>query len=219
MVRKSNLIGRSREYKKQARAGKLPKGLEHLVNKVAWPIAHDTEDIHLACYFDEPHYTVPKRKDLHTGLDIQVPAGTPVYAPVDLTVLVCNIFPDIDKNMVDVHAFDPESGIIYSFMHLNKDSLSEEILQTTSFNRPDAPTTKAGETFAEVGTWTVWEIPEYIDIPKDVLKVYGRRYDHLHLGMRYVGENPWQLYQGTTFNPLKLLEKPTKRENQQHVNK
>jgi len=200
-----HLIGKSNQYERRKVEGELPQGLERFMHSLPWPIGPNTPNLHLACYFNEDNYTDPTY-GLHTGVDMQVQAGTPIYSPEKARVLFFDTR-DTRRGLVDVFLWGIESNIYYGLGHLDKNTVPEKIRKSIDID-PNNPLVDAGEFIGKVGIWPLKLEPE-IEIPIDVEQVYGRDYDHLHFGTRYNPGGYESLLEtglGIQFNPLLVLK-------------
>ena len=205
-----NFIGRSREYNDHLE-GEVPKDLERLVHRLRWPIyLESTPNIHLACYFGEKNYANPRAQfpyDMpHPGLDIQANQGTPILLPTTGRIVKCKV----DKiGGLTVGVYDEENNLAYVFAHLDARQPPCELIEDTHTKWNSPYFLEAGKPIGKIGKWN-YELPDFVNIPGEVLAIYGREFHHVHFEIMYI--NPRQkkprFIEGVyTLNPLLLLQK------------
>lgn len=200
-------FGRTQHLEENFDKGELPFAIKELRHTLPWPIDTEIKNIHIANYFGFPDYITPRFS--HDGVDIQVPAGTPVSAICDLQLGYSD---GPDERGVSNLVFKSDFGLIVRYIHLSPLSIPK-YLQSNSWLESN-PYVKVGDLVGEVGKWPKWGEPKKTGIPKDVQKVYGTSYDHLHLEIQYIpfpfktNEFLWALMgEKNHINPLLLLKK------------
>ena len=199
---KSNLIGHSRDYPQHKDSGQVPTGLEAFVHRLPWPILTTKQDINLACYPGEPHYSAPGWKEPHNGLDIQVREGTPVRLPETARVLYCYV----EYGMAQcIFAQGIESRIVYCFAHLAAKSLPDRVKFQSWFDPDSQAIITRRQMLGRVAHWPNNLGPD-VQVPEDVTTVYDRAYHHLHFDTSYLSSGKLSLVRlGDRFNPLLVL--------------
>ncbi|MFH1065859.1 MAG: M23 family metallopeptidase [Nanoarchaeota archaeon] len=199
-------FGRNREYG-QRLEGKLPKELERLRHSIEWPINPNTADFHLAHYYKEKERTQEGLfVQYHGGIDIQTPAGTPVYAPENGRIIGLEQDEARDLHLADLTLYSPDSGIGYMFAHVRFFELPEKIRNANPEDIYSGIPVEKGEQIAEVGYWP-WELSNYDFLPDEIRKQEGY-FCHLHLETGF-----WPYNAEITrdvderFNPLLILKK------------
>jgi hypothetical protein len=199
-------------------AASLPSDTEPLAHRIPWPVDMTNPLAHLTAYPDDPNYAQPSPNELHGGLDIQLPIGTPILAPEDATVVFVpeQNFNNKAHGMRDVLLYSENSGFAYWLVHLDASSLPERIAERRWFDRYSDVKVRAGEQIGTVGIFFNEymrdhghpELPSMVQVPDDVAEVYGRSYDHLHLEVHHE-PNIHNLHYATRnpVNPLKILRR------------
>jgi len=152
-----------------------------------WPIKLDNLDFHISCYYEEKDYTNPNGDSLypHSGVDIQVERGTSIFAPENCEVITCgNVNHGRIGNLGEIILRNKESKIIYGLTHIDLDSVPKNIRDIQWFDGLEIP---KGEFIGKVGKWP-GELKEDVEIPQDVFEIFGRKYDHLHIGTLESGQ-------------------------------
>ena len=204
---KSNFIGRSREYGSHL-DGTLPEALQQFKHSLRWPIDLDTPNIHLAGYFNEPDYNDPDKNSRHRGLDLQVAAGTKVVSPIRGKAVFHQTDPRT-TDLMNVGVYSEKLGLLCILAHLDTSGiLLPESYPVLRWENQDQ--VYRDMVVGRVAPW-ISRLPEQIAVPKDVRKVYGRTYNHLHLECYYIPNKPRtvnEYYQKRApLNPLLLLRK------------
>ncbi|MCX6750289.1 MAG: M23 family metallopeptidase, partial [Candidatus Pacearchaeota archaeon] len=158
---KENFIGNTRKYEEKLKEALLnykERYYEDFLNKFQfsadWPILLDTQNFHLACYFEEDNYAFPTKGMKHTGIDIQVSKGTKIFAPENGKIFYCYHHPADYEEMSNVVFQGIESKLFYHFCHIEKNSITKERFLSR------------GDLLCNVGNWT-WRIDSR-KIPKEV---------------------------------------------------
>ncbi len=195
-------FGRNKEYE-QHLEGKLPEELERFRHSVDWPINPNDENFHLSYYFLETREG--KKGGNHSGIDIKVPAQTPIYAPESGRIV--SVRSDgRDDFLGDIILYSDETRIAYSLAHVQFFDLPEKIRKCKPFDRDSPITVEKGEQIASVGYWP-FENKNYDFLPEDI-KALKEYYCHLHFGTEFC-PNISQLKEdmNSRFNPLLILKK------------
>lgn len=208
-----DLIGHIDSYLTECNKGNLPEEILSLSHSVNWPLDLTTARIHIAAFHEKKEFFSSAEGSLHNGMDIQVPAGTPVFAPEESRVIFVN-----DRGIIqilgDVELYT-EKGIVYSIRHLDRWSINErfslEFMFSQSFDPRSSVEVSAGEKLGVVGEWPV-NVNKHLTLTKEVEQLYGRTYDHVHLSTYYYPdkgalENTMFYKEKSSFNPLLLLRK------------
>ena len=201
-----------RKYLDLALQQDLPSELKPFQNSLEWPIDMSDPDLHICGYYGVRHLIMPESPWLHFGIDVQSPPGTPVYAPVNCVLqslqLASNSDGRLPNGQAEVRLLSKKLGIIFSLAHLAEDSITKTILEDSKKFHSERGEINAGMLIGKVGKWPDL-IPEHISIPADVEKRYGRKYDHLHIGVNYdktfLKGMAW--CEGSSLNPLLLFRK------------
>lgn len=195
-------FGRNREYE-QHLEGKLPKELEHLRHSIEWPIDPNNEHFHLAYYFLETREG--KKGGNHSGIDIHVPAQTPIYAPENgRIVLVKN--DARDDFLGDIILYSHETGIAYTLAHVQFFNLPPKIRECKSYDVNSPIMVKKGEEIASVGYWP-FENKNYNFLPEDI-RAKKEYYCHLHFATEFCPDiSQLREDMNPRFNPLMALNK------------
>jgi hypothetical protein len=204
------MIGRTGEYPEKVRKGELPRELERFRHTLQWPIGIRNIDFHLACYYEDVNYSNPRMdKRLHGGIDIQVPAGTEIRLPEKCRIFFCK--PRAENLLANMIFWSEESKIEYWFGHMDPESIPPSILSRRNYNPKSKFQLRQGRVIGKVGFWPL-ELEEMVNVPGEVLPIFGRKFDHLHFEVRYVPANfndPDELYdissRAQPINPLLLL--------------
>ncbi|HAH20277.1 MAG: hypothetical protein A2Y00_09455 [Omnitrophica WOR_2 bacterium GWF2_43_52] len=200
-----------KEYLKYVHRGKLSESLASLIHSFSWPV--DMLDInnHIA-NFDGVTTIMQisdNNDDIHDGIDIQVEAGREVSA-VEGGVVVRTYVNPLLKHLIDIWVYSKESGLLWKYGHLDKKSVPNNIPLGTYFDLYSDMKVEAGKSIGKVGMWPKEvNIPMRIKIPKLIEKFYKRRFHHLHLEVRHVGDRPFDgmtVHRFSSVNPLQLLK-------------
>lgn len=175
-------------YMKLAEADPLPEALKPVKNSLEWPIDMSDPDLHICGYFGVRHLLMPEDPWLHFGIDVQAKPGTPVYAPKECVLQSLYLASDSDgrlhEGQAEIKLFSKELGIVVSLAHLDEKSIPKSILEDGKKFHSERGKISEGTLIGKVGKWPDL-IPKDIPIPADVEKRYGRKYDHLHIGVNY----------------------------------
>jgi len=208
--------GEYERYKASMGKGKIPHRLEGMARR-PWPIKMNDPKLNaqlLNLYGERRRRNTPLMED-HYEVDISVPAGTNVSAVEDGIVIYVNRSLAWAGKLADIVIYAPKSNLIWGYLHLAPDSISEYLLDELNewpgfidrwkmklgFVNQRARV-KAGESIGRVGELP---IPPYI--------FSGKRMDHLHLEASDLGSS-WhgiknhidRLIEKKHVNPLSLLE-------------
>jgi len=202
------LIGNTKKYFEELNKCNL-KGIEKFNNSFPWPISSDTNGFHIACYFNEKSYCSPEDESPlgHTGIDLQVQEGTPLYAPETGTIL---FFDDGDPDkLVNIFLYGMNTPIVYGFGHLDPNSTPQKIKEKTLDNFFDNNLIiREGGFLGKVGNWP-HELSEKVNIPSDVERMHSKNYHHLHFTTSYYPDGvrlkDCQKKFPRRFNPLQIL--------------
>ena len=201
-----------RHYSELAIKVDLPEELKPIQNSLEWPIDMSDPNLHICGYYGVRHLVLPEYPWLHFGIDVQAKPGTPVYAPINSVLqylrLASNSEGKLHNRQAEVGLFSKKLGIVIHLAHLAEDSIPKSILEDERKFHSQRGEITEGELIGKVGKWPNL-IPSNIPIPTDVEKHYGRRYDHLHIGVYYdksflSGINS---YDGKSINPLLLFRR------------
>jgi hypothetical protein len=200
----------------------LPEQLKHLRHALSWPVDMANPIAHISCHFGDQNYASNSVTEPHDGIDIQLPRGTEVIAPEDLRLvsIIRDFFWDVDRDLVEL-TLHGENGIAYCFAHLDSRSipglLKRKIkLLDYKFDPNSRTLFKQGDLVGKVGLWFDraqaihghTQLPEDKEIPEDVLSVYGRTYDHIHITTQSPQHNTFsETYHEKKINPVLLLKK------------
>jgi len=148
--------------------------------------------------------------------------GTPVRSVTKGRIVLVEKYSDDTQvedewpSMANVWIYDDDTNILYSYQHLDRDSLPDKIRNGVGFNPKSQMTLEAGEYLGQVGNW-YFEGPETFikNLPPWVQNFYDNKGHHLHFGAVYAPrfEEMWSLYQlaedeyTTWLNPLHLIIK------------
>lgn len=189
--------GEEARYKaKLSAVSPFPPGLVSLAHCITWPADMANPLAHLTAYPDDPNYSVPSPDEIHGGLDIQLPLGTPIVAPEDaiVTIVDQNGYGNKVHGFADIMLYSETSGIVYWLVHLDANSIPEHIKQRHYFDKWSSPLkVNAGDQLGTVGEFFndgmraegKSELSEEVIVPEDVLGQYARTYNHLHLETHY----------------------------------
>ncbi len=170
-------------------AGQLPEEMKMLQHAISWPVDISNPLVHITAYFDQPNYSDPGYDGKHKGIDIQLPEGTPIVSPEEATVVIVRTDRiNTDREMADIMLYSEKSGLAYWLVHLDVHSLPKELLKRSYFDKWSETKVHEGEVLGKVGLFFndymkkrgKGGLMNSVVIPEDVLKNYGRSYNHLH---------------------------------------
>jgi len=206
------LIGNSKKYVTKVQEGDLPRELYALKNSIPWPINISNTPFHLACYLRDRNYSLPTFPGHHRGIDIQTKAGECIVAPERSKVIACH--PNADNELSNFSLLGENSKIQYDFIHVDPESVPKKIRDRTQVDPEQEDIfIETGEYVGCVGTWPL-ELSDLVDVPKDVMELFGKSFHHLHFELSYA---PYDMHSmdylqaiindRSLINPLLLLKK------------
>lgn len=199
----TNLIGNLEKYLEQIEQYELRDELKRFKHAIRFPINPETPNIHIAGFYGETNYCDPNSHSLHFGVDIQVQKGTPVIASERSVVAFLNI--DDSRDLRDILLYSYEKHIFYGLCHLDKNSIPKKIATRTDFDPNSGVFVEEGEVVGRIGEWSE-QLGSNAQIPNDVLKIYGRNYDHLHVLIYHDHDGHVPSAYAPYFNPLLLFK-------------
>ena len=195
-TKEQGIKGEASRYLKKLHAVKIiPGGTGVAIHSISWPIDMRYLNAHITAYFDEPNYSFPLDGIKHEAVDIQVPLGTPVFAPEKAKLLQTDTLSPWNKprGLADIFLYSEKTNFLYGLGHLDANSIPKRLLIQNWFNTRSELQVEEGEIIGRVGNFYSKHVNENgfevlgssIQIPPDVLKIYGRTYNHLHIEMQY----------------------------------
>ncbi len=179
-MKEGGTLGRTNELEKYFDVGSLPEELEKFRHKLEWPIDPNLSGFHLANYFEDRDYISPEFGP-HSGIDIQVPAGTEVRSVTNSRLV---FFSHTDCFGLAEMEFFNEDGLVIHYLHLNPRRVPRKF--SIQYWHENNPKVKQGENIGVVGSWPIFGEPSVVRIPKDVKKIHGTSYHHLHLQFQFI---------------------------------
>jgi len=154
----------------------LPVGLGGLA--FDWPVDMSNPLFNLPCLYGENNFIEYGR---HNGIDIQAPLGTKIFSPIDLRLLAIIEDPRPGNlDLVEICLFSEETGIFFNFAHVGGSSLSDYLTKYKGklVGEKNIVIPK-GAPLGAIGAFP--ELDSRIPVEKDVVQVYGRKFNHLHI--------------------------------------
>jgi len=136
----------------------------------------------------------PINKYTHKGIDIQVKAGTPIYAPRSGIVNYCTrsystslgngkfeYLRGEDESLIIIK--DTKTNLFYIFGHVSFASIPDSLKVEPSESQKETYVNQ-GDFLGCVFKWPYDKLP-CIKIPRYIERVYGRSFDHLEFSIIY----------------------------------
>ena len=170
----------------------IPPGFKlNLYGRLPWPIAVRSVPFHIATIFlDDQNWGKIDNDMVHTGVDFLAPEGTVVRACQSGWVYMVRRFPW--ANMAEVSIFSEESQMLWHYAHLHLSSIERRFQErkTAVIAGRDAIQVEAGQMIGRIGKYPK-PIDRRLTLPASVERVFGRRFDHVHLQTEFVTRPGW----------------------------
>jgi hypothetical protein len=234
---REKFIGDIQKYREESKRGILPDSINSLEHKVDWPVADEVSNIALIGFYDRPHYqeepgalykerSKNNKTPTHMGVDIQLPQNTPIVSPADGKIIGAMQDPR-HHSMCEIYLLSNE-GVVYLFSHLKLEKQGD-LYESMKANKKCFESLDFGERLTDYSD-NMFPDEEHIHIKKgdpigeiayfnqevfdgiahpDVQKIYGKSYNHLHLGTSYVETQTLSSLSDITtssFNPMLILK-------------
>ena len=200
---------RMKKYTQNCDKGKLPLE-ERFRHVISWPVQLEKATFALGNVHEE-NYTTPSGSiEYHTGIDLHCFSGTPVFAPENSYLLLALQDNRPAKQKVDLYLQGQKTKIIYSFCHLDFESLPKKIKEVNGRGEYRYFQIIDGELLGAVGKWHQC-MTNYPNYDNQLVKLFGNRCDHLHISTSLPAEEDFKkqrIFSWTDeFNPLLILKR------------